>query len=275
MPFSTIENSDKRRIAIIAGSGSDIAIATAKSLSNLGYELVAISRETSKLLPELYSQQFTCDFLNKDELDSCLAEIRGSVPPWDVLLLAAGTLRPVGEFIGNDFDEWSNSIELNFTSQMRILNRLISVSNGTQESPSACILFSGGGVNKPVNGYSAYTIAKSALIKATEILDFELPSVKFSILGPGWVRTKIHQEVLDALHAPIDSRQETLRRLQENDFNSIDSVVDAIIWLISQPKEIVGGRNFSISSGDFYRPELPLLLQQNSDLFKLRRNEAT
>ncbi len=52
----------------------------------------------------------------------------------------------------------------------------------------------GGGTNNPFTNYSAYCVAKIALIKMTELLDDEEKKLNIFIIGPGFVRTRIHRK---------------------------------------------------------------------------------
>ena len=50
----------------------------------------------------------------------------------------------------------------------------------------------------PFDNYSAYCVGKLLLIKMTELLDSECPDLQVSIIGTGWVNTKIHRQTLAA-----------------------------------------------------------------------------
>ena len=57
------------------------------------------------------------------------------------------------------------------------------------------LFFAGGGTNNAVKYYSSYTLSKILLIKFAELLDYE-EKIDISILGPGWINTKIHEATL-------------------------------------------------------------------------------
>ena len=87
-----------------------------------------------------------------------------------------------------------------FTShnQMRLTHKLINGLTSLPAHAASVIFFAGGGTNNAVLGYSAYVLSKIALIKMCELLDAEIAQVKFTIVGPGWINTKIHNETLMA-----------------------------------------------------------------------------
>ena len=123
---------------------------------------------------------------------------------------------------------------------------------------------------QPLN-YSSYTVSKIALIKLVELLNEELVDVTLSILGPGWVRTNIHKQSLDPALKNLPSYQETLRRFKDSDFVEMDKVISSIMWILSQDKKTVGGRNFSTAHDPFDQPDFASSLSSDSEVFKLRR----
>ena len=133
------------------------------------------------------------------------------------------------------------------------------------------IFFAGGGTNNATERYSAYTISKIASIKMCELLDFEFEDTKFSILGPGWVKTKIHNATLEDKVNAGKNYFKTRELISENGMNSMERVIDCCDWVINQPKNIVGGRNFSVVNDNWGSEDLTELLGKNQDLYKLRR----
>jgi hypothetical protein len=80
-----------------------------------------------------------------------------------------------------------------------------------------------------------------------ELLDSEILDSRFSIVGPGWVKTKIHNETLSIEDKTLDFYTETEKRLKENYFVPMVSVIDCLNWIAQQPKEVVSGRNISVA----------------------------
>jgi NAD(P)-dependent dehydrogenase (short-subunit alcohol dehydrogenase family) len=186
---------------------------------------------------------------------------------WDVLVFASGTTTPIGQFSSSKWENWVYSIDVNFLGQVHILHELISQANvGAQ-----VIFFAGGGTNGVVNNYSAYTVAKIASIKLCELLGSEFEKVKFTSIGPGWVKTKIHQETIEAGLAAGESLMKTKFRLKNDDFFPINEVIARVDWIISQPPEVVSGRNFSAVDDPFFNEGFIQWLKEDSERLKLRR----
>ena len=132
--------------------------------------------------------------------------------------------------------------------------------------------FAGGGTNNPFRNYSAYCLSKILLIKMCELLDDEAGDLKTYILGPGYVRTKIHDETLRAAGQAGDNMEKT-RRFLESDGTPMDDIFDCLEWCVAQDRSVVGGRNFSVVHDPWRNGGAALAesLANDPDKFKLRR----
>jgi NAD(P)-dependent dehydrogenase (short-subunit alcohol dehydrogenase family) len=258
--------------AVIAGVSSGIGSAIAERLAGRGWNVAGTSRRAlSHSLAEHLGTAVICDFVEGSSVDSATREIVASTMPWDALILAPGTMNPIGPFAEVDFDQWAESVDVNVVNQLRFVHGLLGHANhGTALTPK-CVFFAGGGTNSASPAFSAYVMSKIALIKATELLDAEIPNMAFTIVGPGWVRTDIHEETLSAALAPPAVIEETRRRLEADDFVDMSEVLAAVDWVLEQPKEVVGGRNFSVTGDPMGEPAFPGFLAADPSLFKLRR----
>lgn len=258
-------------IRVILSVSSDIGKALAKSWLNEGHTVIGTYRDAgqSEELKELGVQALHCDLTNRSSIRAAVAQIneRCQGDNWETLVLASGTQNPIGSFRNLDFDDWRLSMEVNFIGQVEFMHGALK----TGKADASVIYFAGGGTNGTVDLYSAYTIAKIASIKLCELLDSEEPEMKFCILGPGWVRTKIHNETLQAGELAGPNFQKTKEMLRSGTFVEMSHVVSCVDWLISAPREAVGGRNFSAAHDSFASAEFVEWLTLDTNRFKLRR----
>ena len=256
---------------LILSISSDIGTALAEEWNSDGIEVIGTYRTWSnncKKLKELGIQLIQCDFTDKTSIESALSS-SVEISNWNVLVLAAGDQNPIGLFKDIIFDDWEKSINANFTGMLRFLHRCLDFQSN--EELRTVIFFAGGATNSATERYSAYTIAKIASVKICELLDFEISDTKFVILGPGWVKTKIHESTI---REPINSGnnfERTNEMLQSNQLNPMSTVVKCCNWVISQPKEVVGGRNFSVVNDKWGESKLNKELLKNENMYKLRR----
>lgn len=256
---------------VVVSASSDIGFELCRDWLRSGFRVLGTFRdpEVGRSLAELGVETEHCDLSNADSRKLAIGSISVCVEGegWDVLILAAGTQLPVGKFQENDFGQWRESLEVNFISQVEFVHGLLPFAN----KGASVIFFAGGGTNGPVDRYSAYTISKIASIKLCELLASEEPDYKFSILGPGWVGTKIHQQTLSAGVLAGENLDRTLAKLSSPDLVPIQLVVQRVNWLIESPAEVVSGRNFSLVFDPFDSKDFSRTLADNSELLKLRR----
>src|SRR5947209_8464765 len=206
---------------IILSISSDIGIALADAWLRQGLSVAGTYRTSSAAVDALQAKGATlvyCDLAERDSIERAVRNLRAAMPGWDVLVVAPGTQVPVGPFLDCAFDEWENSIHVNFTAQLRVVHSLMPARRENSERGPAVLMFAGGGTNNATVNYSAYTISKIASVKMVELLDAEVVDTRFAILGPGWVKTKIHQATLQAGAGRAgDNYQRTQRMLASDE----------------------------------------------------------
>ena len=262
---------------LILSISSDIGTALAEEWNRDGIEVIGTYRTWSdncKKLKELGIQLIQCDFTDKKSVESAISS-SVQISHWNVLVLAAGDQNPIGLFRDVVFDDWEKSVNANFMGMLRFLH--IALNQQRNSENRTVIMFAGGGTNNATERYSAYTVSKIASIKMCELLDYELSDTKFTILGPGWVRTKIHSSTLESSINAGENYQRTLAKLASNDLSPVENVIACCNWVIAQPKEVVGGRNFSVVHDSWKSDGLVAALKLDSNIYKLRRfaNEIT
>jgi hypothetical protein len=94
---------------------------------------------------------------------------------------------------------------------------------------------------------------------------------KFTILGPGWIKTKIHNETLKAGVKAGENFSKTKLKIENDDMELMQNVVDCVNWVIQTPKSIVSGRNFSVVNDPWREEHLGEYLINDINAYKLRR----
>jgi len=262
--------------AVIISISSDIGYALGNRWKQAGMDVSGTFRTPSALVDDLNRsgiKTIHCDVANTKSVSDACDTLRSVADQWDYLVLCPGTQEPVGSFAKTDFAEWSKSIEFNFTSQLQFVHELLSARNKSGERPPVVLFFAGGGTNNATVNYSAYTISKIALIKMCELLDAEIPDVNFVILGPGWVKTKIHQATLDAGELAAGANyQKTIYKLASDECTPMDTVLDCCDWLVTEDRKVISGRNFSVVFDKWGSDPLIKKLIEDPHMYKLRRH---
>lgn len=263
----------KKHIFIISIS-SDIGAELAKYWLSQGHSVSGTIRKKSILtdnLEKLGVDLFKLDLASIESCEKFLEKLPNNYR-WDSLVVGAGDQSPIGSFLKTNFESWESSLRINFVGQMQILQGMISHANIKSKNSPVCIFFAGGGTNGAVINYSAYTISKIASIKMMELLDAEISQIAFTIVGPGWVKTKIHQATLDASFETVGENFFKTKQMLDNDLCfPIERVVKCCDWLIYQKRDLIGGRNFS-AEHDPWDDKKILKIADDPNIFKLRRH---
>ena len=262
-----------KKILIISIS-SDIGTALAKYYISKGFSVAGTFRTHSDSLNELSQigvTLFPCDLLDDNSTDSACKLLENWAGAWDALIFCPGNLDPISKFEDVEFSKWENSLKVNFIAPMRVVRKLLPSRNTSRQSVPTVLFFAGGGSNSAPILFSAYTVSKIALTKMCELLDAEQDDTKFVIIGPGWVRTKIHETTLAAGEEIGLPHQMTVERLEKNQFVSMTRVVDCCDWAIHAPQNAVSGRNISAEHDEWDNPILESSLINEPNMYKLRR----
>ena len=254
--------------AIILSISSDIGCELGNALQNKGYEVFGTFNNT---MPDIKLKKENLLRLNiKDYGSSKYINWIRAIGKWSLFISCIGTQNPIGKFTDINMDEWVEGIAENSTYQIAAL--INAIKYRSNDTIASVIFFAGGGANSATPFYSAQTLGKISLIKSIELLDSEIKDVKFSILGPGWVKTKIHDSTLIVKEKAGPNFKKTIEMMNsEKACNSIEKVIEDTFKLISLPKELVGGRNFSSVHDEITIENLERLKSIDNDFYKLRR----
>lgn len=255
--------------AFIVGHDSELGKLIGDHLEDCGWQVFGTTRR-----PERVSESmFFLDALDAESVNSAVENFLEKDHDWDLLVLAIGMLNPVGKITEVDFKIWRESFEVNFISQLFLIKNLIEKSTLLPEKSRKILTFAGSGTNSAPKNFSAYTLSKIALTKATELLAAEYPKITFLSLGTGWMKSPIHQQTLNAGSCAADAYGETQRRIEENDFGDPLQLIKFIDWYLESNAPELSGRNIALQGDDWHAPNFIEILTASTDSFKLRRSK--
>jgi len=261
---------------IILAASSDIGGHLVEHYLRQGAEVVGTYRSWTPKVTELQNlgaRLFPLDIKSSEQVVSFTEQLIASEFSWDTFISAVGLLDPIETFFSTNFDAWEGSVITNSTSQLRVLHAVHGLR--ALSGLSKVLFFAGGGTNGPFDNYSAYCLGKLVLIKMTELLDNEYPDLQVSIIGTGWVNTKIHRQTLDAGDSAGPNFDKTRQFMSspESVGSSLETVAECVDWCLSAPRSAVGGRNFSLVHDKWRQPQFIEELISNPNSYKLRRFE--
>jgi short-subunit dehydrogenase len=215
-----------------------------------------------------------CDFTKKKSVQAFAATLKKKKIIWDAFISCAGYLLPAKSFFDCNIDEWIESVHVNGLEQLRALHLLYPLRN--KKAVSDVVYFAGGGADRVVKNITAYAIAKIILMKMCEYLDAENKDLNVFIVGPGWVKTKIHDPILKNKGVAPERVEQTKRFVESNGGTDLAEIFECIQWLREEGRELSGGRNFSVVYDPWRKQTRQALLkeiQSNPDMYKLRRHK--
>jgi NAD(P)-dependent dehydrogenase (short-subunit alcohol dehydrogenase family) len=259
--------------AIVIGIGSDIGRELALRFARDGWSVSGTFHSSTALtaLPAGV-RLVSCDLTSTASILTATQSLSDDAAPWDLLVVAAGTEEPIGTFWECDPSAWDENIRINALSPLRLVRGLYPLRN--QVGTASVAFFSGAGTNSAAPNYSAYCASKILLMKMCELLDAESPDTSFFIIGPGIVRTKIHEETLRAPQRSGANYRKVVDFLSSADpGTSHDDIYVCLRWCMNAGKPALGGRNISLVHDSWRGGGVSLLqqLRQNPELYKLRR----
>lgn len=265
----------KDKNLIVLGINADIGSQIAERYAIEGFRVLGTYRRANSNCDRLTALEnielFQCDIMNADSVTAFCTRVSDSGFHWTNLFSSIGSTKPIKRFFQCDIDKWIRSFHLNFTSQLAAIHKLFPFRS--QTNIVSINFMAGGGTNSAMVPYSAYCSSKIALIKACELLDAEEDSIKVQILGPGLVRTRIHQETIEAAKNAEDNFHRIRNFLNSTEPGSTYSdIYECLRWLDKAPKEIVGGRNFSLVHDRWGELTLMDELKNDPNKFRLRRS---
>jgi short-subunit dehydrogenase len=193
---------------IITGTSRGIGFEMAKIFSNKGYNVLALSRDSSKITA-INNNISTLNFditLDSDHLNlnKLLSSTMNEV---HILINNAGLL------VNKKFDETSSDDFLNiYNTNVFGVVKLIQTCLPYMKKNSQVINISSiGGVQGSMKfaGLSAYSSSKGALITLTELLaeEYKDSGIHFNVLALGAVQTEMLEEAFPGYEAPTSAIQ--------------------------------------------------------------------
>lgn len=258
----------KRKIVIL-GISSGIGKSLALQFYKKGFEVIG-TYNSKKNLNKVEYQNYNLININALNLKKKgLSELKKKSRRWDILISCFGIIEPVGKIFDLDIKKIKKNFEINFFSNLEILKIILE----TRNKKSNIFLFSGSGSNGPAAGLSSYTLSKLLLIKLSELISDEYKDINCVTIGPGYIDTKIHQQLIKNKKKAKKAYKKYLSLKQYNDKSDpFKNIYDLILKCIKYPK-LTRGRNFSSKydkwKNNFSQLKKNIILDDN--YFKLRR----
>ncbi len=175
-------------IALITGANRGIGLEFVKHYRNLGWQVVALCRESNRTLEQTGAKVVTGINVALDDCTSRIREVIGDTP-LDLVINNAGILRD--ERLGNlDYNTIREQFEVNTLGPLRVTEAVLA--NLKTGSKIALVTSRMGSIaDNSSGGRYGYRMSKAALNAAGVSLarDLETKQIAVALLHPGYVAT--------------------------------------------------------------------------------------
>jgi NAD(P)-dependent dehydrogenase (short-subunit alcohol dehydrogenase family) len=272
----------KGRRAIITGANQGFGLAVAKAFVTEGADVMLCARngellsQAQKELKKLNSQvkiltQVT-DVSKAADVNTLIQKSVTELGGMDILIANAGIYGPKGAIEENNWEEWSQAIDINLKGVVMLCQAV--TPHFKQKKYGKIVLLSGGGATKPMPFMSAYAASKAAVVRFGETLAEEVKDFNIDVnsIAPGALNTRLLDEVLAAGPEKVGNTfyQQSIKQ-KEQGGAPLEKGAELCVYLASNKSDGITGKLISAvwdpwQSFDQYRDDL-----KNSDIYTLRR----
>jgi len=183
----------KKKWIIVTGVNGLLGSTIKTELLKNGFGVIGIGRRETLTKNNDSFKYFKCDVSNIRQIKKFYKDISS----FNLLGLVnnAGIQGPIGCFMENEMSEWINSINSNLIGPVMMTQEFIKLKNKN----AYIVNISGGGATKPMEYFSSYAAAKTALVRFTETLSIELEqfNTKTIAIAPGFLPSNFHTPILN------------------------------------------------------------------------------
>ena len=250
---------------LLTGSSTGIGRALAERLLSRGHHVWGLARSDQSDFAALYPafRHTRCDVSDYSAVAAAASAYAAAWPQLDAVICAAGLQGEIAPALTADPLKWSATIRANLDGTYFALRAFASLL--VQPAPTASrkkiICFSGGGATKARVNFSAYGVAKTALVRLVETIAEENRDQPLDInaLAPGAINTRLTDEVLALGPSVVGAAEYAAAQKQKaaalvpSSLATADAsadpaltrALDCVEWLLSPASDGITGRLLS------------------------------
>ena len=263
---------------VLTGSSTGIGRALAERLLAHGHDVWGLARSDQSDFAAQHTGKLhvtRCDVADWLHMQRAAAAVSAAWPHVDALVTCAGLQGEVGRALAADAPKWSATVRANLDGTffaVRAFHDLLS--RASRRAKIVC--FSGGGATKPRANFSAYGVAKTAVVRLVETIAEEERGRPLDInaLAPGAINTRLTDEVLALGPAVVGEAEFAAAQKQKKSPDAaapLGKALDCVEWMLSPASDGISGRLISAPWDAWAKLGEHTSELAASDIFTLRR----
>ena len=249
---------------LLTGSSTGIGRALAERLLSRGHHVWGLARSDQSDFAASHPKfhHTRCDVSDYSAVAAAASAYAAAWPQLDAVICAAGLQGEIAPALTADPLKWSATIRANLDGTYFALRAFASLL--VQPAPAASrkkiICFSGGGATKARVNFSAYGVAKTALVRLVETIADENRDQPLDInaLAPGAINTRLTDEVLALGPSVVGAAEYAAAQKQKaaalvptsatadaSADPALTRALDCVEWLLSPASDGITGRLLS------------------------------
>ena len=261
---------------VVTGSSTGIGRALTERLLTAGHRVWGLARSEQTALAATLPNLFTpvrCDVSEWNEVERAAATVARAVKSVDAVITCAGLQGEIGRTLEADAPRWSETVRANLDGTFHVL-RAFAPLLAQAERRAKIVCFSGGGATKPRARFSAYGVAKTAVVRLVETIAEEERGRPLDInaVAPGAINTRLTDEVL-ALGPEVVGASEfaAAQKQKASGGASLEKALGLVEWLISPASDGISGRLIAAPWDPWPTLDRHAAELADSDIYTLRR----
>lgn len=242
----------KGKVAVIPGGAGGIGSAIAEAFVREGARVVVVGRKLAhvrRTVGDIAARNPKGDIVGvvgdvsrEKDVATLVRSIAKQYGHIDVLVNCAAIQAPIGPFISTAWREWRANIETSLFGTVLMCRAVAPLM--VKRRRGSIINFSGGGSTSSRPNFSAYAVAKTGVVRFTEVLADELRSsgVSVNAVAPGAIKTSMLAEIVAAgARAGKNERTSVMKKIAEGG-DSVENAAALVVFLASDASRELSGR---------------------------------
>jgi NAD(P)-dependent dehydrogenase (short-subunit alcohol dehydrogenase family) len=238
------------QIAIVTGASSGLGAGVARVLADAGARVAVVARRRERLddlVAEIGGVAFECDLADATQVDRVVPAVVEHLGRPSILVNAAGTIEAVVAAEDESLDAIERTLAVNLVAPLRLSQAVFPHLRDQGGGAIVHVSSISGQVGIPSIPQASYAASKAGLSGLTRELAVQWArhSIRVNTIAPGFFRSEITADMYDG-----ERGLEWLRRNTPLPIDgTVDDVVGAVLWLVSDAGRYVTGQTIVIDGG--------------------------